>query len=127
MTPEESKIKARLEEILQVIFCPISGCWPLHGCHCEYYYDEGCEYHVLEVWPVGVEEKDDHQGNGRHRTDKGLLYELAEFDFTELYQEVPLEHFHFSQLHQIFEIGWKEFGKDLELKVHIEPEEVEGD
>jgi hypothetical protein len=48
---------------------------------------------------------------------------LAEFDFSELHQEVPLEHFHFSQLRQIFEIGWKEFGKDLELRVHIEPEE----
>lgn len=31
--PEEAKIKARLEEVFQSIFCPIGGCWCLHGCH----------------------------------------------------------------------------------------------
>ena len=54
-----------------------------------------------------------------------ILYELAEFDFTELIKAVPLENFHFSQRRAVFEIGWKEFGEDLELRVHIEPEESE--
>ena len=125
MPPEESTIKARLEEVLQVVLCPMAGCWPIHGCHFAYFHQD--EYHFLEVWPVAVEENDDYEGNGHQHTDKGLLYELAEFDFSELHKEVPLEHFHFSQLRQVFEIGWKEFGKDLELRVHIEPEEVEGD
>ena len=31
MAAEEAKIKARLEEVLQSIFCPIVGCWCLHG------------------------------------------------------------------------------------------------
>jgi hypothetical protein len=127
MPPEESKIKARLEEVLQLILCPVSGCWSLHGCHFAYFHDDEDQYHFLEVWPVAVEEEDDHKGNGHKRTDRGLLYELAEFDFSELPKEVPLEYLHFSQLRQIFEIGWKEFGKELELQVHIEPEEVEGD
>jgi hypothetical protein len=34
----------------------------------------------------------------------------------------PLESFHFSQRRAVFEIGWKEFGQYLELRVHIEPE-----
>jgi hypothetical protein len=125
MPLEQSQIEARLQEVLQMILCPISGCWPIHGCHFEHINDD--DYYVLEVWPVAVEEEDDHQGNGHQHTDRGLLYELAEFDFSELHKEVPLENFHFSQLRQVFEIGWKEFGKDLELRVHIEPEEVEAD
>ena len=54
-----------------------------------------------------------------------ILFELAEFDFTELIKSVTLENFHFSQRRAVFEIGWKEFGQDLELRVHIEPEEVD--
>jgi hypothetical protein len=127
MPPDEAKIKARLEEVLQLILCPVSGCWSLHGCHFAYYHDNDDQYHFLEVWPIAVEEEDDHQGNGRHRTDRGLLYELAEFDFSELHHDVPLEYLRFSQRRQVFEIGWKEFGKDLELQVHIEPEEVDGE
>ena len=38
---------------------------------------------------------------------------------------VTLEHLHFSQRRQIFEVGWKENGQDLELRVHIVPVEVE--
>lgn len=34
---------------------------------------------------------------------------------------LPLEQFHFSQREAVFEIGWREFGHDLELRVHIEP------
>jgi hypothetical protein len=37
------------------------------------------------------------------------------------------KQFHFSQRDAIFEIGWAEFGHDLELRVHIEPAVREGD
>jgi hypothetical protein len=77
----------------------------------------------LEVWPVAIKEKDEHGGNGHHGSEKGLLYELAEFEFGEILKEVPLEHLHFSQERQIFEIGWKEGDEYLELRVHIEPAE----
>jgi len=40
-------------------------------------------------------------------------------------KEMPLEHLHFSQRRQIFEIGWKEGAHDLELRGHIVPVEVE--
>ena len=33
MTPCDASIKARLEEVLQSIICPVSGCWGLHGAH----------------------------------------------------------------------------------------------
>ena len=125
MNPEEAKIKARLEEVLQSIFCPVGGCWCLHGCHYEYYYDEGCEYHVLEVWPVGFEEPEEPGGNGREKQEGDICYEFAEFEFGEMVKGIPLEHLHFSQRRQIFEIGWKEGAHDLELRVHIVPVEVE--
>ena len=51
---------------------------------CAYYWDDDCEYHALEVWPVGVEESDDHDERGRNETEWDLLYELAEFDFMSL-------------------------------------------
>jgi hypothetical protein len=86
-------------------------------------HDKDCECHVLEVWPVGVVEETDAESNGHEGA--GILYELAEFEFTELIKAVPLEHFHFSQRRAIFEIGWKEFGRDLELRVHIEPDEAD--
>jgi hypothetical protein len=72
---------------------------------------------------VAVEEPVELQTNGHEGGAPEILYELAEFDFTELIKAVPLETFHFSQRLAIFEIGWKEFGADLELRVHIEPEE----
>ncbi len=125
MPEEEAKIKARLEEVLESIFCPVGGCWCLHGGHYEYYYDEGCECHVLEVWPVGFKEAVDEEGNGREQDEDGICYEFAEFEFGEMIKEVPLEHLHFSQRHQVFEIGWKEDGQDLELRVHIMPVEAE--
>ena len=56
-----------------------------------------------------------------------MLYELAEFDFTELGKQIPLEHFHFSQRRSLFEIGWQERGYQLELRVHIVPIEVDED
>ena len=115
-----NKYRRRLEEVMSLLPCPVSGCWFVHGAKTSYYYDKGCECHVLEVWPVGVEEETVSESNGHEGMD--ILYELAEFDFTELVKAVPLEHFHFSQRRAIFEIGWKEFGRDLELRVHIEPD-----
>ena len=78
VNPKEAKIKARLEEALHSIFCPVGGCWCLHGGHYEYYYDEGCECHVLEVWPVGFYEPDEEGGNGRQRQADGVCYEAGE-------------------------------------------------
>jgi hypothetical protein len=62
------------------------------------------------------------EGNGHEQADADISFELAEFDFTQLAKNVTLENFHFSQRRAVFEIGWKEFGQDLELRVHIEPE-----
>jgi hypothetical protein len=101
----------------------VSGCWFDHGAETAYYYDTNCECHVLEVWPVGVGEEVDEETNGHVGTEPDVLYELAESDFKGLVKEVPLERLHFSQRREVFEIGWKEFGEDLELRVHIEPEE----
>jgi len=53
------------------------------------------------------------------------LYELAEFDFTDLAKEISIEHFHFSQLRSIFEIGWQEDNVQMELRVHIVPGEAD--
>ena len=113
MNPEEAKIKARLEEVLQSIFCPVGGCWPIHGCHCEFYCNYDAETHVLEVWPVGFQEAENGGGNGRERDEDGICHEFAEFEFAEMVKEIPLEHLHFSQRRQIFEIGWKEGSQDV--------------
>ena len=125
MDAEEAKIKARLEEVLQSILCPIVGCWCLHGCHYEYYYDEGYESHVLEAWPVGFEEPEKPGGNGRKKREGDICYEFAEFEFTEMLKEVPLVHLHFSQRRQLFEVDWKECGRNVTLRIHIVPVEVE--
>lgn len=127
MSDDESKISTRLRDVMNSVFCPVVGCWPIHGGHSEYYYDNDTESHALEIWPVGIEEPEEHEGNGRQQTDPGLLYELAEFDFTELGKEIPLAHFHFSQRRSIFEVGWEEFGQHLELRVHLVPVEVSED
>ena len=124
MTPEDAKIKARLAEVLESVFCPVSGCWCLHGGHYEYYYDECCECHVLEVWPVGFKEPQEEGGNGQRTPEGEICYEFAEFEYGEMVKEVSLEHLHFSQRRQIFEIGWKEHGQDMELRIHIMPAEV---
>ena len=125
MTPNRIKIKARLEEVLESVFCPVSGCWCLHGGHYEYHYDQGGECHVLDVWPVGFNEPQEEGGNGRSTLEGEICYEFAEFEFGEMVKEVCLEHLHFSQRRHVFEIGWKEHGQDMELKVHIMPAEVE--
>ncbi len=31
MPAKRARIKARLEEALELILCPVSGCWSLHG------------------------------------------------------------------------------------------------
>ena len=127
MSNDDPKITARLNDVMASIVCPIAGCWGLHGAQSEYYYDHDSEAHVLEVWPVGIKEPEESEGNGREQTEPALLYELAEFDFTELGKETPLEHFHFSQRRSIFEIVWEEDGQRLELRVHIVPVEVAED
>ncbi len=103
MPAKRAKIKARLEEVMESLLCPVSGCWCLHGGHYEYYYDEGCECHVLEVWPIGFQEPVDEEGNGREQDENDICYELAEFEFGGMVKEVPLEHLHFSQHRQMFE------------------------
>jgi hypothetical protein len=121
MDPEKARIQARLEEVLASIYCPAVGCWPVHGCHYEYYHDGASDRHVLEVWPVGIDEPDAPEKNGRWRKEHGIHYELAEFDFAVLMKGVRLDRFHFSQFHSLFQIGWQEMGYNLELRVHIEP------
>jgi hypothetical protein len=116
-------IQRRLEEVMALLPCPMAGCWGLHGADTSYYHDTDSECHVLEVWPVAVEAPVELETNGHEGAEPEILYELAEFDFRELTRTVPLEYFHFSQRRAVFEIGWKEFGEDLELRVHIEPEE----
>jgi hypothetical protein len=127
MTNEDEKISTRLNDVMNLIPCPVAGCWPMHGAHSEYFYDHDAESHVLEVWPVGIEELEKNEDNGRQHAEPGLLYELAELDFTELGKEITLEHFHFSQRRSIFEIGWEEDGQHLELRVHIVPVDVAED
>ncbi len=77
------------------------------------------------MWPKTFGDPEEHDGNGDEETDDGLRFGLAEFDFTELIKTIPLENFHFSQMRAIFENGWKEFGQNLELRVHLVPEEVD--
>ena len=124
-TGKSTKIKQRLEEVMDMIPCPVAGCWSLHGAETAYYYDRNCECHALEVWPVGFEEPVPHSGNGHKPADDGICYEFAEFEFCDLVKEVPLEHFHFSQRRQVFEIGWKEGEQELELRIHLVPKEVD--
>jgi len=121
----DPRINQRLKDVLSSIMCPIAGCWSLHGAKTVIYHDLEADAYVLECWPVGVEKPIDHEGNGHEDAPGELLYEFAEFDFYELVKEVPLERFHFSQREAVFEFGWKEFGHDLEVKVHIEPTEME--
>src|SRR5262245_39661316 len=116
------KVRRRLEEVMALLPCPVSGCWGLHGAETAYYYDPDCECHVLEVWPVAVKEDVDEGANGHEGTGPALLYGLAEFDFTELVKAVRLESFRISRRRAVFEVGWKEFGQGLELRVHLEPE-----
>ena len=121
---KRAKIKRRLEEVMAMIPCPIAGCWSLHGAETSYYFDRDSECHVLEVWPVGFDEPVQHGGNGHPPDEDAVCYEFAEFDFTDLVREVPLENFHFRQRRQVFEIGWKEGEQELELRIHLVPEEI---
>ena len=73
---------------------------------------------------MAFEETELPGGNGRQKHEGDICYEFAEFEFGEILKEMPVEHLHFSQQRQIFEIGWKEDGVDLELRVHILPVEL---
>ncbi len=117
---DDPRISDRLHDVLTMIMCPIAGCWSLHGAETVIYYDDDADAYVLEAWPVRVEQSEDHEGNG-HAADGEFLFEFASFDFLELVKQVPLTRFHFSQQDAVFEIGWPEFGHELELRVHIEP------
>jgi hypothetical protein len=119
------QMQVRLEEVLLLMPCPVAGCWGRHGAKTAYYYDERRECHVLEVWPKTLEEPEGQQENDDDQADGGLCFGLAEFDFIELVKVVPLESFHFSQMRSLFEIGWKEFDQDLELRIHLVPEEAD--
>lgn len=121
---KSAKIKRRLEEVMGMIPCPIAGCWSLHGAETNYYFDRDSECHVLEVWPVGFKEPVQHGGNGHPPDEDAVCYEFAEFDFIDLVKEVPLESFHFSQRREVFEIAWKEGGQELELRIHLVPEQI---
>ncbi len=98
--------------------------WGMHGAHYEYYHDDGCECYVLEVWPVAFEDPQP-EGGYRQDTENVVCYEFAEFEFSETIKLVSLEHLHFSQRREIFEIGWNEMGQDLELRVHLVPQEID--
>ena len=115
---DESKVEQRLLEAMNSLFSPIVGCWDMHGCYHEFFYDSDAESYVLEVWPIGVGEPS--EGNGHQQTERVLSYELAEFDFLQISQ-LALEHFLFSQARSFFEIGWKENNKLLEIRIHIVP------
>ncbi len=96
----------------------------LHGAHYEYYHDDGCECYVLKVWPVAFEDPRQEGGNGRDHEDV-VCYDFAEFEFGETIKLVSLEHLHFSQRREVFEIGWKAEGQDLGLRVHLVPQEID--
>ena len=121
MDPETARIKARLERVLNSIYCPVHGCWPAHGGHYEYYHESGSDRHVLEVWPTAVNESDKQTGARYGENRPGQLYELADFEFGGLAGEIPLEHLHFSQPRNEFEIGWREDDLNLAVRIHIEP------
>ena len=75
------QIQRRLEEMMSLLPCPVSGCWGLHGAETSYYHDTDSECHVLEVWPVAVEEPVGPETNGHEGAGPEILYELAEFDW----------------------------------------------
>ncbi len=77
------------------------------------------------VWRVGIVESATESKGARNDAKSPFLYELAEFDFAEWVKVVPLGHFHFGQRRAVSEIGRKEFGKNLAIKAHLEPEGVE--
>lgn len=114
----DEEIYDRLEQALDLVMDNSEGCWMLNGARTLAYYSPAMERHVLEVWPVAVKEEEEPAGNGKPADE---LYELAEFNFTELIRAKTFEDFHFSQLHRAFEINWKEDGIDVMLKLNIRP------
>ena len=124
MTSDDPSAKDRLVEVLESLYCPVSGCWSEHGCRYEYREGEDEETYVLEVWPVAIPEPAASSTNGDHRSESGVLYEPATFDFVPL-RELDLKSFHFSQQDSLFEIIWEEDGLVLGLRIHIVPVEVD--
>ena len=84
------QIQRRLAEVMAMIPCPVSGCWFVHGAETTYYYDENSGCHVLEVWPKSFDEPDQHEGKGHEEAGGDILFELAEFDFSELVKSVTV-------------------------------------
>ena len=42
--PAETRPRARrLEEVMSLLPCPVSGCWFVNGAETSYYHDEDCE------------------------------------------------------------------------------------
>src|SRR5271166_3265372 len=105
------QIRRRLEEVMAMIPCPVSGCWFVHGAETAYYFDENSGYQVLEVWPKSFDEPDQHEGNRHEEAEGDILFELAEFDFSELVKSVTLENFHFSQRRGSLRSVGKSLGK----------------
>src|SRR4029077_7546140 len=68
-------IQRRLEEVMALLPCPVSGCWGLHGAETSYYHDTDAECHVLEVWPVAVEEPVEPETNGHEGAEPEILYD----------------------------------------------------
>jgi hypothetical protein len=113
-----------LEKALELVMANSEGCWCLSGAKTLAYYSPAREEHILEVWPVAVKEEEKPEGNGKQADE---LYELAEFNFTELIKAKTFEDFHFSQLHGTFDITWKEAEVDMALILHIRPSDEPDD
>ena len=84
-----------------------------------------CECHVLEVWPKSFDETDLTKGNGHEGAEGDICTSWLSSISLSWSRAVTVENFHFSQRRAVFEISWKECGQDLELRVHIEPKEVD--
>jgi hypothetical protein len=115
---EEARIYQRLEQALQMIFDEAMGCWFIAGAQTECYYDGNLECYTLEAWPNIVVEEEKSEGNGQKGNE---IYELAEFDFLDLLEEIDLTYFHFSQAGGFFDIGWDESGINVALRLNIKP------
>src|SRR5450759_84755 len=72
--PMSDQIRLRLEEVLLQLPCPVAGCWGMHGAKTSYYYDNGCESHVREVWPKALEEPRDHVGDDDDQSDAEVSF-----------------------------------------------------
>ena len=118
-------IERRLEEVMSLLPCPFSGCWSVRGSRQLTTTIPTANATSWKSGPRDLRSPPRRRRTITTRTDRIFAFEFAEFDFTELVKQVRMEHFHYSQVRAIFEIGWKEFGQDLELRVHLRPEEAD--